>query len=446
MILRHGIRHISVLVAFSLVSFQGASSYGFDGEHPAATVAATKSLHGRVQLIDGVSVLQVWGTPQERGYAQGYTFAPQIIQLINRYLESEDISGGTAAYEKTLILIGLMMNVPQSYQEELHGMLEGIEAKLEGETTIAALNRKLLYNDLVAINCIPDYVGFGCSSFVAWGDLTNNGNTIAGRNLDWFRIVPLMDQQIVLVNAADESNHKVGWVSITWPGMIGCLTGMNSEGVTLAMHDVPGKRPSSKFGFTPRGFILRDAIEAAHPKSAIQDVTSVLRKRTCAVGNNVVVSVPHQGKASAGFVCEYDGHLEDKNGVTLRRPRVADAGDREREDYMLCTNHYCLRSDPDNERCSRYEDLQRSVSSAEAKGMRLSVDSAWGLLKDVSQPRRDGSRFITYHSVVFEPNTLKMHVAFCSKDQTAPFNNPIDLDVPGLLRSTSALSNSSPVK
>ncbi|MFQ5411503.1 MAG: C45 family autoproteolytic acyltransferase/hydrolase, partial [Phycisphaerae bacterium] len=362
-----------------------------------ATAPDAVAVKGLLSEIEGVRVLRVWGTPHERGYAHGYHMARDILALFEGYLKGESNGGKAAAYQMASMMVSRIMKIEPRYEQELRGMREGIEARLDGETTVSALKRKLNYTDLVAINCIPDSSRLGCSSFAAWGRLTKEGHTLAGRNLDWIRIDALEDNQIILCHLREPGNKSVaGWVSVTWPGLIGCLTGMNERGVTVSMHDAPSDPPEVPAGFTPRAFALRDAIEAAHSSTTIaeRDILKVLRHRRVAVGNIVSVTTPFMPERSGvsqtgpALAIEYDGVTSRSGGVTLRSSTISWAPARTRnrgcirlmggEMFQICTNHYRQRGAAVS--CDRYKTIKRRLGSLESAGKMLDVEGAWKIL------------------------------------------------------------------
>src|SRR5262249_36183120 len=149
----------------------------------------------------------------------------------------------------------------------------------------------------LAFNCVPDFARIGCSSFCVWGALSADGNTLTGRNLDWFtsNYSAMGQMNLIIVQAAQPERGVLGWVSVTWPGLIVNLTGMNSEGVTVCVQDSAFGYSWRKAGSTPRGFTLREAIETAHPTTAFDDVARILRAHHCVIGNNIPVTVPYDG-------------------------------------------------------------------------------------------------------------------------------------------------------
>lgn len=408
----------------------------------AAEPPAQPKVNGALTEVDGVRVLRVWGTPHERGYAHGKLLAQDILRLMDDFLSKGGIRGGPAAYENKILPMIALMRIEPQYQEELRGLLEGLKDALGADAVIPSINRAPRYEDLAAVNCIPDFTRMGCSSFAAWGPMTEQGRTITGRNLDWLSIAPLLDSQIILVQMPAADGQTPGWVSVTWPSIIGCLTGMNADGVTVSMHDVGAGPPSGKFGFTPRAFALREAIEAARGATAAKDAARVLRTRRCAVGNNVPVTWPSARRGSPSVVLEYDGDTDHRKGLTIRWPDPQKAAGEttteggsppsgKRRYYQISTNHYRMRAGP--RACERYAELESRLKALSEEHKKLDVDGAWGLLRAAAQPGSAGLAILTYHSVVFEPNERRMHVAFSHSGKPAPESKPIMLDVAKLL-------------
>jgi hypothetical protein len=389
--------------------------------------ASKDRVSGEIREVEGVRVLRIWGSPRERGYAHGYLLGSDIIKLLDGYLGDERISGGPQRYEASLQRIGAMMKIERRYVEEMRGLYEGVVAKLGDKATIQALARPIRYEDVVAMNCIPDSTRMGCSSFAAWGDLTKRGATLSGRNLDWHRIPALSGSGIAIAYVSRQKTEK-SWVSITWPGYVGCLTGMNADGITLSMHDVPAGPPSVPGGFTPRGLILREAIESATGDGprAMKKIGGVLEKRVTCVGNNIPVSSPFKdARHPPSGVFEFDGDVENQHGFELVVPKIEGGGDKF---FQVCTNHYCERARPSA--CDRFQKMLQRLRSLKRDGKTMDVKQAWEVLRSVAF--RNGP-LETYYSVIFEPNARRMNVAFGSGGKPAPDCTPVTLDLAELL-------------
>lgn len=441
---RFAVRYRTLALAVTIAASITLAAAPLRAEGPAA-----KPVHGEVIQVDGVTVLRVWGDARERGFAHGWLMAEQIVKLTDAFIRTFEPLGGARGFEKAAAMCRGFMVIEPDYEAELRGVIAGVEARLGDKAVIPILKRKGNYFDILTLNAFADLGRLGCSSFAAWGKATKDGETISGRNLDWFgdACEALAGGEIVIAqlprsrNTADFGKSSIdrelptaqGWISLTWPGLTICLTGMNADGVTLAMHDSGGRgkwlRPSS----TPRGFALREALEFVRPPSLVDDIRDVLLKRHSVVGNNFPVSFPCVGGESAAVVFEYDGDQKNTGGVTVRTNDGAHVdpqkpGKKSVDSSLMCTNHY--RSRAEAWRCDRYETLKERLDEANSGGDKINIDAGWQMLDDVSM----FGRVKTYHSVVFEPNKRRMHVAFSDGKQSATRCARHTLDVAVLLK------------
>lgn len=447
-----------ICLAYALIMTVSAALLRADDAPKPATHPVKVEVTGRLDSIDGARVLTVWGKPHERGFAHGYLLAPDIVSLLDGYLR-ETVTN-PAEFERRAQAFLRMMSLLPRYQDEVRGMLEGIQKRLGDAARIAVLDRAITYDDLFTVACIPELSRLACSSFAAWGSLTGDGGTICGRNLDWHGIQALHGTELIIAHLPDDSTRSRGWVSVTWPGFSGALTAMNDAGVCGSLHDVPALKPTMPFGFTPRAMALREALESAGGDTAIEKFTTVFKKRIVLVGNNIPVAWPHKpdnGKPFAVF--EYDGNLAMDRGVTVRQDEYPPADGEanpatlkrhsrkvlidppppcsdqpaqrtetsSRQEFLICTNHYCLRAAPQT--CDRYEKLYDQLVVCSQRGIPVDPARAWELLRSVAC---DGSRLETHHSVVFEPNRRRLHVAFATDGKSAPACKPISLNVDAL--------------
>ncbi len=407
-------RHVLLVLAVPCVALCGA----------AIAQASPGAVKGKLSKIGDLPVLQVWGTPKERGVALGYHFADEIMALIEGYV-SDPANGGSQQYEKMVAFSRQTMAVDARYSAEFNGIVEGIRAKIGKEPVLPSLGRAMDETDLLTFNCLPELSMLGCSSFSVWGKQSGVDGTLAGRNLDWYELEVLLGSQIVVVHAPAEDGSRLGWVSVTWPPFTGCLTGMNAEGVTVSMHDVSIGPPQGPPPFVPRGFALRDAIESAHASTAFEDVARILRERHCAVGNNIPVNRPSRTGGTPSAVFEYDGNLASGKGVTVRRANEAS--------HLFCTNHYVDRAVPRS--CRRYETIQTRLAALAKSGDAVGLKEAWKILRSVAYSGGGGKgSVVTLHSVLFEPDRRRLHVTTAAKGRPAHESKPVQLDVEALLR------------
>lgn len=383
----------------------------------------TEQVNGTLSEIEGIPILRLWGTNYEQGYAYGYLMGPEIVSFIDAILESRSVGINNDVWENQFLKKLDLMVIKQKYKDELRGMLAGIRARKRGAVESSSLRRALKYEDLVILNCTQTFLRMACSSFAAWGKLTGDGNTITGRNLDFDRNYAMQNtRQIIVVHVPPAGENTPGWVNCTWPGFVGCVSGMNADGFTIAPHSAYGDSPSLKTGFNPLHYITRTAIESISNKTSIQSLEGILEKNVSVIGCNIFCTKPHTDESTNSIVFEIDGNLTIDQGVTTREPE-------NQRSYQIVTNHFRKRSKPMSD-CHRYNLLSNWLSKIARSGgaKHLTTELAWKLLRKV--PCRG---LITYQSIVFEPNKRLIHVAFSEKRKHAPLGKIVTLNVRELI-------------
>lgn len=396
---------------------------------------AAQPLCGRLSEHQGLPVLEVWGTPEQAGYAHGYLMAEPLVRLFDDFVLSPVMLESAEAYE-TLVRPGVRRAFvwTEAQEREMKAICAGVRDRL-GEANVRSrrLGRALDVEDLMVVNTLADLRGALCSSFSAWGTLTADGQPLTARNLDYPAAGGMERAQLILVHHGD--GQHVPWIAVTWPGLIGVYTAMNREGVTLTIHDAWGLPASHAAGFTPRALGLRDALEAAKAATFLDDVRRVFEQRRVMVGNNIHASAPLAPHRPPAAIFEYDANRRD-GGVTVRfadpkEPRVtsdaktktkrkgaedkkggpraangtagnADAGEPATSlDFVCCTNHLRVRREPRN--CERYGKLTAALAELAQSGKKLDPAAAIQLIHSVRQRT-------TLHTVCFAPGRKMMYV------------------------------------
>lgn len=376
---------------------------------PTAAAADAPVVSGSVETLDGVRVLRLWGRPEERGYAHGYLLAEDILAMVAEGLLHPAIFPEIEAYESGVRdrMIHLM-NFPRDRRRELEGLLAGVTARLGAEKMqLPRVNRALMLDDLVALNTFADWAGMMCSTFSAWDDLVEGGETLTARNLDYTPLPALRERQL-LIARVDPSGGRRRWVTVGWPGVIGAYTAMNEAGVTVSMHDVNQEKPAGKGPFTPRSCVLAEIMEAASEGDALVTARDVMKAHPVACGNNIHVSMPSDGGPKAAAVFEYDSDRERSDGVTERGPGDGDA--LALPDAVACTNHYRARTAA--AKCSRMERIATAVRQAAESGQRLDAAAARRIIAHAANET-------TLHTVVFRPNAKMFDVSFAAGAESA---------------------------
>lgn len=388
---------------------------------------ASLAVSGEFEEVNGVRILHLWGDYQEMGFAHGFLLGDEIMEVVNDYMIP--LIGAAAYQESALPAYRLWMNFPTSYLLELTGLRAGmIEAGTDIEIT--ALHRDITVEDLCVMNCVVDLtqfmsinsnMDFACSSLNAWGAGTQSdpilpGGLIHCRDLDWSDTSDhLLGRRSVVIayspNAADTQN----WFAVTFPGFIGCLSGMNQNGIGSTLNVGNFKvNPGSATNMVPICIQVRSALEQVDPngdgKADAEDVFSTLESQSRAPSTIISAFGPSSGNDRLdppALVVE-----SNHTGIAKRLP----SHDSElAPEFLAATNyHRVLYTSPN---CWRYEKIKlminddRVVDSAEAWTIEREVHLAW-----------------TLQTMLFRPDIRELWFSSTINSTPAPFNTPAQVN------------------
>jgi hypothetical protein len=233
------------------------------------------------------SVVHVWGTGYEMGYAQGSLFkdiAPQFINNVWSYLESQITNGPyindlpkwladliadlglDAALEATELLT--RPYTPSYFFDEFRGFADASGSD---------------YQRIVNVHMIASLTQGKCSMFGAWGkalDPTSSTKLLQLRALDWDMSGPFRDVPSITVYHPAQGNS---FVMVGIAGFMVALTGVSDK--KLGISEIGVAYPDSSFGSESRIgypflFLLRDILQW---DLTIDDATNrmINAKRTC---------------------------------------------------------------------------------------------------------------------------------------------------------------------
>jgi isopenicillin-N N-acyltransferase like protein len=178
---------------------------------------------GELKYIHDVPVLLVQGTPKEIG-RQKAALTGDVVKTAAGYprmlLKMLHAEG---AWQKCAASgTALMEHAPRDCRDEMDAFCKA--AKLDQETG-------------VMINTFPDtYRGWlGCSSLMVLPEKSATREVLFGRNLDFYPVASLDKLGLVTVY---RPKGKHAFATIGFPGLLGCLSGMNDAGLAVAVHEV----------------------------------------------------------------------------------------------------------------------------------------------------------------------------------------------------------------
>jgi hypothetical protein len=234
----------------------------------------------------------------------------------------------------------------------------------------------------------------GCTAFGLGAAATKDGHALFARAFD-FEAADIFDRDKVVFVVREDG--KLPFASVAWPGLVGVVTGMNAEGVAVAVNGGRAREPRTTG--MPVAFSLRETLENAHDTA---EAVAILAKQEVMVSHIVFV-----GDAAGRFAV-----VERAPGVTatVRESRGSAP--------LAVTNHFegPLGGDPRDVRVrqttttlprrARIEELVAAVPPRSADvGRAVAMLRDHGCAGGESCPlgdRRALDAFIATHGVVFD--------------------------------------------
>jgi len=247
---------------------------------------------GRLYYQGDIPILELdYADPRKAGEAHGYLLGRhlhRIIKAFDQVKEHIPLFSGKDQDKVHKVFAELSSTIPKEYLEEMEGMVQGYNKwAREGKWSKA---KAIALEELLLIHLMPDSLHFnpsqietkvsegsqcissqenscvpalGCTVVV---DKDPQEGLVFGRNMDWpsFGIFGLLS----LIINRKQGNGKFNTVEVSLPGFAGTLTGMNSNGISLAMNVAVGH--TSKIRGMPAAFFNRLCLETSPDLKAVQ--------------------------------------------------------------------------------------------------------------------------------------------------------------------------------
>lgn len=341
------------------------------------------------------------GRPEERGAAYG-ALAKELIQYQERtFIERIQSIIPSEFYLGFLRRMVMFSNrniddyIPEEICSEVYNMSQVCSSDYD-ELVGAAYARQLNYHGAHDIgHAMQRYMLVGCTAFAVWDGQSADSSMLVGRNFDFFFGEDFArHKMVVFVNPTE----GIPFVSVSWPAMMGVVSGMNMEGLIVTLNAAEG--PLNIEGRTPVSILARQIVQYA---SSIDEAVAIAEQTETFVSEQI-------------FVCSAK---ERKTAVIEKSPDkmsviISDNGS------IALTNHYqstsMRRAEPyvvSERRLQRTEQLIKRTGA-------IDVPTAVAILRDYKDTNDKalpvGSeealcQFISHHSVVFNPDNLQLWVS-----------------------------------
>lgn len=354
----------------------------------------------------GLFEMYVEGAPFERGVVNGKLSKELVVSQEDYFSEQINKMVPSKSYLHFLkYFVGwfnrnLDKNVTEEYKDEIYGVSNSASDNYGYIGT--KYQRILNYHSAHDIgHALQNLALVGCTSFGTWGAASQDSTMIIGRNFDFYVGDNFAKNKIVLF---EKPSQGYKFMSVTWGGFIGVVSGMNEKGLTVTINAAKSSIPSGSA--TPVSLVAREILQYA---KNISEAVAIAGKRKMFVSESFLI-----------------GSAEDKKAVIIEKtPDSLDVYDPQK-DFIVCANHFQSRklgnSAPNEiqmkESASpyRYERLMELMNKNEKNTVQKTID----ILRD--QKGLNGAdigmgnekalnQLIAHHSIVFEPQQLIVWVS-----------------------------------
>ena len=423
---------------------------------------------------DGLYEMRVCGGPFERGeaigklgedllYQQEKAFADKLFEMVpsSRYR-------AFLHYFITIFNRRMGASVPLEYRQEIKAM--SASCTHEFDEFGSPYERQMQYHSAHDIgHVMQDYMLVGCTSFAVWGRESADSSLLMARNFDFYMGEEFAKNKLVLFEKPDSG---YAYVSVTWPGMLGVVSGMNTQGLAVTINASKLEVPSSSA--TPISILVKSILQYA---SNIEEAETIAASFKTFVCESILVGSANDGRAviiektpsamgiyspdgdyassrmtaasSANMVSQLGGAVESvrqgvaspsaadgsPHGCGSGTGRLADSssgnsaassGGASAVTRIICTNHYQsdrFRDDPVN-----VENIRVSDSGYRYRRVQQLLDSlgsidylkAAAVLRDIRGVDGEDvgycndlsiNQMLAMHSVIFKPAEKKIWVS-----------------------------------
>lgn len=368
---------------------------------------------GRAEEVDGTLVLHLRGTPYEMGYQRGYFGREKVqmtIDIFDNLLQAAQDEMGLPRFAVNLVLDVTYQlcapYIPERYKREMEGLADGSNADL----------RMIRRGQILSV-----LTERGCSSFAIWGRATEDGSLFHGHNFDWVTSAGLEDTNVLLLY---EPEGMHAFATPAYIGLLGVLSGMNMEGISVGMIGAITEDKSLRG--LPLELTLRRVLEEC---ATLDEATELMKSVRRTVGFNYVVA---------------DGDAKDARAYETTHGHVAVFGPndpKETVEYAVRIEDAVFRSDEamdplvrSLQRCANAPNLPYGSNSYDHRylGIANRVQEHYGAIdqaRALEILKATAMRNSNLHAMLTNTSTREMWVARAASGENASLQPFVHYDL-----------------
>lgn len=242
-------------------------------------------------------------------YEQEKAFTDQIIKMVPSNFYRHFLKYFVAWFNRDLD-----DNITDEYKEEIFGVSR--VASSEFDYIGSSYQRMMNYHAAHDIgHALQNLALVGCSSFATWNQKSEDSLLIVGRNFDFYVGDRFAENKIVYFCNPTQGNK---FMMVTWGGLVGVVSGMNMEGLSLTLNAAKSTIPSGSA--TPISLLAREVLQYA---TNIEQAIEIVKKRKTFVSESFLIASSNDRKAV----------------IIEKTPSAFDVYE-EKDNSIVCTNHY----------------------------------------------------------------------------------------------------------
>jgi predicted choloylglycine hydrolase len=235
----------------------------------------------------GLNNLVVFGSPYERGLATGRLTRgliaeeeADLVAELNRFFPNPFLRRALMVAAMRWFW-GIERYFPEWSTDEMYGVAQS--APHEEDTLADPFTRQIAYHGVHEIGQMFvdfDRQDFGCTAIgVPW-----RSGWLVGRNFD-FEAVRLLDTEKLAKWEFPDAGGGHAYLSVTWAGMVGAVTGVNEKGVYVSIN-AAGTADFRRHG-TPTTLVALKALQEA---DTAHDAVRIIEAATTFISDIFVVA------------------------------------------------------------------------------------------------------------------------------------------------------------
>ena len=328
-------------------------------------------------------------------YKQENAFVNQIKEMIPSESYLKFLKSFIAFFNRNID-----KHIIPEYQKEIYGISQS--ASEEFNFIGSNYHRILNYHAAHDIgHALQNMNLVACTAFSGWDSRSADSSLIIGRNFDFYVGDEFAEDKIIQF-CNPEKGHQ--FMIVTWGGMIGATSGMNTEGLTVTLNAAKSEIPLG--AATPVSLVAREILQYA---STIEEAFEIAEKRKMFIAESIMV-----------------GSAKDGITATIEKSPENQAAYKTNKDYIICSNHFqsteMHKEEFDTADAKDYATTYRlkRVQELMAQNRVLNVQNVAKILRDQKglNDKNIGmgnekavNQLIAHHSIIFKPEELKVWIS-----------------------------------